>query len=421
MTNAYRLSCPQLQLSGTVILEPSKSISNRALIIRSLCKEPFTIHSLSTSDDTRVLVSMLSSEKDELYSGYAGSSFRFMVARACLGDKEVTIDASAQLRRRPVGPLVKALQLLGADITYLNKEGFPPLKIKPSKSFGTEVSEVTLQTGVSSQYLTALLLIAPYLPKGLTIHLAGDLVSGSYIRMTLAMMEYFGVSHQWVNNTITVAPGIYQARDYVVEGDWSAASYFYAMAALAPKAELHIDGLKEDSMQGDAVLKTIFADLGVETVFTDTGITIKKVGLKERLKEYKYDFTLCPDIAQTLMVTVAGLGIKGIFSGLRTLRIKETDRIAAMQTELARVKVTVIANEVQSDITCLVAGRAWWKDNAKAKFNTYEDHRMAMALTPFACLNPISIKDPEVVSKSYPGFWKDVEAIGIKRESVKMK
>ena len=419
MTNAYRLSCPQRQLSGTVILEPSKSISNRALIIRSLCAEPFDIHALSTSDDTRVMTTMLSSEKDVLYSGYAGSSFRFMVARACLGDREVTLDASAQLRRRPVGPLVKALQQLGADITYLNKEGFPPLKIKPSKSLGAEINEVTLQAGISSQYLTALLLIAPYLPKGLTVHLAGDLVSASYIRMTLAMMQYFGIGHEWRDNTIKIEPGIYIAKDFNVEGDWSAASYYYAMTALSDKAELHIEGLREDSIQGDVVVKDIFADLGVETVFTDTGITIRKTGLKEKLKEYKYDFTQCPDLAQTLMVTVAGLGIKGIFSGLRTLRIKETDRIAAMQTELAKVKVTVIANNVQSDVTCLVAGRAWWKD--KAKFNTYEDHRMAMALSALACLNPISIKDPDVVSKSYPGFWKDIELIGIKREIIKLK
>ena len=419
MTNAYRLSCPQRQLSGTVILEPSKSISNRALIIQSLCKDPFTIHSLSTSDDTKVLVNMLSSEKDELYSGYAGSSFRFMVARACLGDREVILDASEQLRRRPVGPLVKALQVLGADITFLNKEGFPPLKIKPSKLFGVGINEVTLQTGVSSQYLTALLLIAPYLPKGLTVHLAGDLVSGSYVRMTLSMMEYFGVGHLWADNTIKIEPGVYKAKDYTVEGDWSAASYYYSMTALADKAELQIEGLREDSIQGDSVVRNIFADLGVETVFSETGMTIKKVGLKEKLKEYKYDFMLCPDIAQTLMVTLSGLGIKGILSGLRTLRIKETDRIAAMQTELAKVKVTVIPNDVQSDITCIVAGRAWWKD--KAKFNTYEDHRMAMSLSAFAVLNPISIKDPDVVSKSYPGFWKDIEAIGIKRESVKLK
>jgi 3-phosphoshikimate 1-carboxyvinyltransferase len=417
MANAYRISCPQLRLGGTVILESSKSISNRALIIRSLCSKPFEIQRLSSSDDTDALVSMLASDSDVLFSGHAGSSYRFMVAKACLGDREVTLDASEQLRRRPIGPLVKALQTLGADITYLNKEGFPPLKIKPSKTFGKKINEVTLQAGISSQYLTALLLIGPCLPKGLTVHLSGDLVSASYVRMTLAMMEYFGIKHQWTGNMIRVEPGEYQPKDYVVEGDWSAASYFYSMAALAENAELLIEGLKENSIQGDAVVSGIFSQLGVETTFTENGISIKKTVIKEKLKEYKYDFSLCPDLAQTLMVTLAGLGIKSTLSGLRTLRIKETDRIAAMQTELARVKTTVIVKEDGADISCLVAGKARWKD--KAKFNTYEDHRMAMAFAPFGCMHPIIIRDPEVVSKSYPGFWKDLESIGMKVERVK--
>ena len=419
MANAYRISCPQLRLGGTVILESSKSISNRALIIRSLCNTPFEIHRLSSSDDTDALVTMLASDSDVLFSGHAGSSYRFMVAKACLGDREVTLDASEQLRRRPIGPLVKALQTLGADITYLNKEGFPPLKIKPSKTFGKTINEVTLQAGISSQYLTALLLIGPCLPKGLTVQLSGDLVSASYVQMTLAMMEYFGIKHQWTGNIIRVEPGEYQAKDYVVEGDWSAASYFYSMAALAENAELLIEGLKENSIQGDAVVSDIFRHLGVETTFTENGISIKKTVIKEKLKEYKYDFSLCPDLAQTLMVTLAGLGIKSTLSGLRTLRIKETDRIAAMQTELARVKTTVIVKEDGADISCLVAGKARWKD--KAKFNTYEDHRMAMAFAPFGCMHPIIIRDPEVVSKSYPGFWKDLESIGMKVEKIKAK
>jgi 3-phosphoshikimate 1-carboxyvinyltransferase len=191
------------------------------------------------------------------------------------------------------------------------------------------------------------------------------------------------------------------------------------MVALAESAEVHIEGLKEDSIQGDVVAVDIFRQLGVETTFNEKGITIKKAALKEKLKEFKFDFSLCPDLAQTLMVTLSGLGIKSYLSGLRTLRIKETDRIAAMQTELAKVKSTIIVKEEGADITCLVAGKARWKD--KAKFNTYEDHRMAMALTPFACMHPIFIKDPEVVSKSYPGFWKDVESIGLKCEKLKVK
>jgi 3-phosphoshikimate 1-carboxyvinyltransferase len=414
-----RLSLPQLKLSGTVILEPSKSISNRALIIRSLCKEPFEIHRISGSDDTDALIAMLSTNDDVLYSGHAGSSYRFMVAKACLGDREVTIDASEQLRRRPIGPLVKALQTLGADITYLNKEGFPPLKVKPVKGLGKKVNEVTLQAGISSQYLTALLLIAPVLPKGLTVHLTGEPVSASYIQMTLAMMEYFGVPHQWTDNTIRIEHGAYQAKDYSVEGDWSAASYYYSMAALAEKAEITIEGLKEDSIQGDVVTKDLYAKLGVETTFTENGIVIHKKGIKEKLKEFKYDFSRCPDIAQTLMVTLAGLGIKGILTGLKTLRIKETDRIMAMYTELERVKTKLLVKEEGDNLTVIVVGKAKWKD--RAKFQTYEDHRMAMSLVPLACIHPIILKDPEVVSKSYPGFWKDIETIGIKIEKLKMK
>ena len=419
MPIAYRLSSPTHHLQGTVILESSKSISNRALIIRSLCKDNFEIERLSGSDDTDALVAMLASTENVLYSGHAGSSYRFMVAKACLGNREVTINASEQLRRRPVGPLVKALQTLGADITYLNKEGFPPLKITPSKNFGKKINEVTLQAGISSQYLTALLLIAPVLPNGLTIHLAGDPISVSYIHMTLAMMEYFGIGHSWTNNTIRIEHGEYKAKDYTVEGDWSAASYFYSMAALAEKAEISIEGLEEKSIQGDAVTKEIYAQLGVDTSFTENGVLIIKKEIKERLKEFNYDFSHCPDIAQTLMVTLAGLGIKGSLSGLRTLRIKESDRIMAMHTELARVKTSLNVKEEGDSITALISGRAKWKD--RGKFDTYEDHRMAMSLSPLACINPITIKEPEVVSKSYPGFWKDIESIGIKIEKLKIK
>ena len=419
MPSAYRLSSLTHHLHGTVILESSKSISNRALIIRALCKDDFEIHRLSTSDDTDALMTMLASEEDVLYSGHAGSSYRFMVAKACLDNKEVVINASEQLRRRPIGPLVKALQTLGAKITYLNKEGFPPLQIEPSDSFGKEVNEVTLQAGISSQYLTALLLIAPILPNGLTIHLAGDPISVSYIHMTLAMMDYFGVGHTWKGNTIRVEHGEYKAREYTVEGDWSAASYFYSMAALAEKAEIHIEGLEEHSIQGDAVTTDIYRQFGVETVFTENGVTITKVGMKERLAAFTYDFLHCPDIAQTVMVTLAGLGIKGTLSGLRTLRIKESDRIKAMHTELGRVKTELIVKEEGDGITALIAGKAKWKD--RGKFETYEDHRMAMSLAPLACINPIIIKDPEVVSKSYPGFWKDIESVGIKMEKIKVK
>ncbi|MEO5906076.1 MAG: 3-phosphoshikimate 1-carboxyvinyltransferase, partial [Saprospiraceae bacterium] len=385
MSIVYRLSCPQPKLSGTIVLEPSKSISNRVLIIQSLCLEPFKINRLSQSDDTDALIKMLKSEKEVLYSGHAGSSYRFMLARLCLGDKEIKLDASEQLRRRPIGPLVKALQTLGADITYLNKEGFPPLLIKPVKDFGKNVHEISLQAGVSSQYVSALLMIAPLLPQGLKLHLIDDPVSLPYIRMTLEVMKWFGTEYEWIDNTITIPHGKYVAREYTVEGDWSAASYFYSMTALAQEAEIKIEGLYQESLQGDSAVQEIFTHLGVETTFHENGIQLKKIGLQHRPKEVRYDFSKNPDIAQTVMVTLAGLGVKGILSGLKTLRIKETDRILAMQTELAKVRAKVEVKEENEDITCIVTGRVKWKD--KAKFNTYEDHRMAMSLTPLACIS----------------------------------
>ncbi|HUR31363.1 MAG TPA: hypothetical protein VMZ69_08010, partial [Saprospiraceae bacterium] len=360
---------------------------------------------------------MLSSDKDVLYSGHAGSSYRFMVARACLGDKEIKLDASEQLRRRQIGPLVKALQTLGADITYLNKEGFPPLQIKPSENFGKGTNEISLQSGISSQYVTALLMIAPYLPNGLIIHLSENPVSLPYIQMTLEVMKWFGVDHEWKENTITVKAGVYKAQDYSVEGDWSAASYFYSMAALSPVANIEIEGLYEKSLQGDAIVKEIFEHFGVTTTFTETGIQIRKKDHPPRPKEVRYNFSDYPDLAQTLMVTLAGMGVKGILSGLKTLRIKETDRIEAMETELAKVKIKMDIIDKADDIVCVLTGKAKWKD--KAKFNTYEDHRMAMALTPLALISPVIIREPEVVSKSYPGFWRDVGKIGLKTERVK--
>ncbi len=418
MTNAFRVFAPQPRLGGTVALESSKSLSNRALIIRSFCDVPFDIQNLSTSDDTDALVTMLSSDEDDLYSGHAGSSYRFMVAKACFLDREVTIDASEQLRRRPIGPLVRALQTLGADITYLNKEGFPPLRVRPVKDIGKNENEITLQSGISSQYITALLLIAPCLPNGLTIHLLDEPVSASYIYMTLNLMQYFGIPHTWENNTIRIEPGKYQPKPFRVEGDWSSASYYYSIVALAQEADLHIEGLHAESIQGDATVASLYASLGVETIFEEKGIHLRK-NKAERPKEFAFDFSRCPDLAQTIMVTLAGLGIKGKLSGLKTLRIKETDRLAAMQAELARIKTTLEIKEEQNNITCLLFGKAKWKD--KAKFNTYEDHRMAMAFAPLACLNPIVIKNPEVVSKSYPGFWKDIDLIGIKTIKTKEK
>src|SRR5688500_5258383 len=260
-------------------------------------------------------------------------------------------------------------------------------------------------------------MIAPYLPKGLVLHLIDDPVSLPYIRMTLEVMKWFGIDHTWEENKITIGPGEYVSKDYTVEGDWSAASYYYSMVALCPAANIHIEGLTEKSLQGDAIVREIYEHFGVDTAFTENGIHLTKKEHSPRPKEVRYDFTNYPDLAQTVMVTLSGLGVKGILSGLKTLRIKETDRIVAMQTELAKVKTTLEVKEEKYDVACILTGKAKWKD--KARFDTYEDHRMAMALTPFACIRPIIIRDTEVVSKSYPSFWKDVKSIGLKSEKIK--
>jgi len=242
-------------------------------------------------------------------------------------------------------------------------------------------------------------------------------------------MEYFGITASFVGNTIRIEPGKYVAKEISIEGDWSAASYYYSCAALAESATIEIEGLNELSLQGDQVARLIYEELGVTTHFHEKGITLNKAKakakakdeakVKEKAMEFKYDFTSCPDLAQTVMVTLAGLGIKSELSGLKTLRIKETDRIAAMQTELARVKTILEVHEKDGNISCKLFGKAKWKD--RANFNTYEDHRMAMAFTPLACLHPIMIKNPDVVSKSYPGFWRDMETIGVKSERLKIK
>lgn len=413
MARSYRLSFAEPVLKGQVSLESSKSISNRVLIIRALSDEEFSIHHLSQSDDTRVLMHMLEKGGETLHAGHAGSSYRFMLALACLGDRTVTIDASAQLRRRPIGPLVNALRTIGADITYLDREGFPPVKVTPKAGIGQETHELELQAGVSSQYITALMLIAPKLPHGLTIRLSGNPVSASYIHMTQSIMEYFGTKVNWEGQSIRIAPGEYSPKEITVEGDWSAASYYFGMAALAKEAEIEIIGLGRDSLQGDAVVANLYTSFGVETHYTKNGIVLTKTH-RPNIDKFEYDFTRCPDLAQTVMVTLAGLGISGMLTGLRTLRIKETDRLAAMQTELARVKTTLEIIPKADDLTCTIHGKARWKD--KARFDTYDDHRMAMALAQLSCIKPVIIHEPNVVSKSYPGFWQDAKKLGMRIE-----
>jgi 3-phosphoshikimate 1-carboxyvinyltransferase len=410
MSGSLHLSCPDRHVAGTVRLESSKSLSNRALIIRSLCDQAFVIDNLSGSDDTLILQEMLRSDNDSLYAGHAGTAYRFMLARACLYDRPVILDGSEQLRRRPIGPLVEALRRLGADIAYLGQPGYPPVRVSPAPGFGAS-GEVDIEAGISSQFVSALLLIAPCLPRGLVITMQGKPVSRSYTDMTIRMMRHFGVDVAAEGDRIVVPPGGYTPVPYVVEGDWSGASYFFSMAALAENADVVLEGVSGESGQGDAVVRDIYRHFGVMTEPVPGGLRLIKARDVKRMHPFSFDFTDCPDLAQTVMVTLGGLGLDGHLAGVKTLQWKETHRLTAMRDELDKVRVKLAIYASGDEITASVAGKADWR--GEPAFDTYDDHRMAMALAALALIGPVSVADPDVVRKSFPDFWRQVAGIGV--------
>ena len=404
------ISRPEGKLSGEITLAGSKSISNRALIIRALSGEDFPIHKLANAKDTVLLNALLKSEDSTRDAGAAGTTFRFLTAYLSMQPGEQILTGTERMKQRPVGVLVEALRKLGARIDYLEEEGYPPLRIGASDQFG-KVNKLTIAANTSSQYISALLMLAPVLPGGLRLELEGKIVSRPYIEMTLSLMQYFGVSHEWQGQSIIVPHQAYQGRPFTVEADWSAASYYYAMAAIAPETSLRLNGLFEDSVQGDAVLSEMMNDFGVQTTFDETGVTLTKAAHTAIPDEFAWDFLKCPDLAQTLAVCCAALGVQGTFCGLETLRIKETDRILALQQELQKVNANLVELPPTGERTYYqVQGKTLFK--AKPVFETYEDHRMAMAFAPLAMQHPISIEEPDVVVKSYPDFWKDLQGLG---------
>lgn len=409
----YTLSKTNRDIKGTITLDGSKSISNRVLMIRALCQEKFDIKGLSTSNDTLALKRLLSEiDKGEpLDAGAAGTTFRFMTAYLSLQAGTQVLTGSERMKQRPIGVLVDALKQLGARIEYIEAEAYPPLKIHKPEDFGSN-NELSIAANVSSQYISALLMIAPSLPNGLALHLEGTIVSRPYIEMTLKLMEYFGVQHLWEGNTIKIKAQAYQARDFVVEADWSAASYYYAIAAFSENLALKLIGLQADSLQGDAVIAKIMEGLGIKTVYEEGAIILSK-NKKELPPMWEWNFIKCPDIAQTLAVICGGLGVQALFSGLETLKIKETDRIQALQNELA--KMQVFFSPLPSRFS-KQKEQQYYMQEGKAVMNnptfpTYEDHRMAMAFAPLAMLGTIHIEEPMVVRKSYPNFWKDLESL----------
>ncbi len=406
----YKVIAPK-EFKNTIQLPTSKSISNRALILNALSNSPYEVGNLSDCDDTNVMVAAFTSQDNHVNIGAAGTAMRFLTAYLAHVPGEWTITGSERMQQRPIKILVDALVSLGAKIEYLGKPGCPPLKIRGTALDG---GKIILSGGVSSQYISALLMIAPTMTKGLTITLDGDVISIPYIKLTLGMMAQYGVKAQWEGNTIKIYPESYKPTPYTVEADWSAASYWYELAALSDNAEFELKGLFQNSMQGDSRVAQLFLDLGVSTEYTDSGVIIKKKG--KVTKKFFHNFVSEPDLAQTLAVTCCMMGVPFLFSGLQTLKIKETDRIEALKQEL--YKLGYVLRDSNDSVLEWDGERVEAED--KPVIKTYEDHRMAMAFAPAAIkMQNIHIQHPGVVTKSYPSYWIDLQSIGFEIEEIK--
>ncbi len=400
----YALSFPGGKLQGRISLPSSKSISNRLLIIRALSPNGFPLEGLSDSDDTQVLQQGLLSASDVIDIGHAGTSMRFFTAYFAVTGQERTITGSERMKNRPISNLVDALNQLGAGISYLEKPGYPPLRTSGKPLSGKSIE---INGNVSSQFISAMLLVAPTLPDGLTIRIKGALVSASYVKMTLGLMQQAGVHTTWENNTITVARQDYRSEGITVERDWSAASYWYQMAVLAVDAELLLEGVTEKSMQGDAIISQMACSFGIKTEYTPEGALLTKH--RNICLTLGLDFMNAPDLVQTMAVTCCLNNTRFRFAGVQTLRVKETDRIAALQNELLKLGYCM----QESEPGTIEWNRECVEPQHPACISTYHDHRMAMAFAPAAIHFPgLQIDDPGVVSKSYPNFWNDLKKVG---------
>lgn len=396
----YQITAPKSPIYTDIKLPASKSISNRALILKALSNSSFPIENLSDCDDTRVMVEAFSSKDNIFDIGAAGTSMRFLTAYLSKKPGEWIITGSERMQQRPINTLVEALNTLGAHIEYLKNQGFPPLKIKGSALDG---GDIFLSGGISSQFISALLMIAPTMEKGLTLHLEGNIISVPYIKLTLRMMEQFGVKCDWEGNVIKIFPNEYKPIPYLVESDWSAASYWYSIAALSTDARIELKGLFKDSGQGDSKVADLFMDLGVETEFTKDGVILTKTN--RIAKKLFHNFINEPDLAQTFVVTCCMMGVPFLFTGLQTLKIKETDRIEALKAEMK--KLGYIITDSQNSILEWDGERC--EPDANPIIATYEDHRMAMAFAPATLkIDNLLIAEPMVVTKSYPYYWEDL-------------
>lgn len=397
-----KLTSSTKDLCGKIAVTGSKSESNRLLILQALFPE-IEIRNLSNSDDTRVLQEALSSSKEVVDIHHAGTAMRFLTAYfAAKEGREVVLTGSQRMQERPISILVEALRELGAEISYEKEEGFPPLRINGRKLLKNEVK---VQANISSQYISALMLMAPSLPRGLQIRLEGKVTSVPYILMTLQLLKQCGISGSFENNKIHIQPAAQVPEKVItVESDWSSASYFYSLAALSDSAEISLTSYRQDSLQGDRSVADIYEKLGVKTSFLEGEIKLEKV--ETQLPQIlELDLSNSPDLAQTIAVTCFGMGVELKMTGLHTLRIKETDRLQALKNELEKFGGKVVI----TDDTLSLSASEGIKENISVA--TYNDHRMALAFAPLALKVPINIEDAGVVSKSFPEFWENLEEL----------
>lgn len=404
----YKITAPNDAHRVDINLPSSKSLSNRALIIQQLCKNPCKLLNLSECDDTAVMKNALEHpEATTINIGAAGTAMRFLTAylARCEG-REVLLTGSRRMLQRPIGVLVDALRTLGADIQYEEDEGFPPLRIRGKQLHG---GRIEIDGSISSQYISALMMIAPTLENGIIFQLTGDVASEPYIRMTLGMLAEFGIKTEWSENQITIRQQDYTTTEYQIESDWSAASYWYEIMTLTEHTPIRLLGLLFQSWQGDADGAEYFDRLGVNTTYKRDGITLHRNDIYE--KKITWNLSGQPDLAQTFIATCCALGVRFDFTGLSTLRIKETDRIAALQKELAKLGFVLF---VENDDRMIWDGTRCQSEEEPV-IETYNDHRMAMALAPLAVIRPdrtLIIDHPEVVTKSYPNYWEDLKKAG---------
>ena len=398
----FLISHTSKSINADLVLPPSKSISNRALIIQALCQSKPKLLNLSQSSDTRSLIKALQANSKTIDIGDAGTSMRFLTAYLSQQKGSYILTGSDRMKERPIGHLVEALNSIGADINYLEKDGFPPLAINGK---AVEGGKVDVTTSVSSQFVSSLLLIAPTLKKGLSLSLKGELLSKPYIKMTLNIMRYFGIQSSWTNNTIQVEPQNYRPRDLKVESDWSALAFILQAMSIAKSAQVSISGLSKDSWQGDSYVLNLFEKFGLQHEFKNDKLFLKKFN-KDLNRDYNVNLIDTPDLAQAYCCTLSAFSKSAKISGLNNLKLKESHRLKALHIELNKIGQISYYTEDTMQLEASIL------HTPTESFDSHNDHRMAMCLAPFALLFDIKIKNIEVVNKSYPSYWEDLKKMG---------